>query len=60
MLAYPAAPGIDALLARAAGEKPAVDVTADDGVCHQLWVIDDEATIAAHARGRCFACALYR
>jgi uncharacterized protein (DUF1015 family) len=50
MLAYPAAPGIDALLARAAGEKPAVDVTADDGVRHQLWVIDDEATIAALTR----------
>ena len=47
MLAYPEAPGIDALLARAAAEKPAVDVTADDGVRHQLWVIDDEATIAA-------------
>ena len=50
MLAYPAAPRIDALLARAAGEKPAVDVTADDGVRHQLWVIDDEATIAALTR----------
>ena len=47
MLAYPEAPGIDALLARAAAEKPAVDVIADDGVRHQLWVIDDEATIAA-------------
>ena len=47
MLAYPEAPGIDALLARAAAERPAVDVTADDGVRHQLWVIGDEATIAA-------------
>jgi uncharacterized protein (DUF1015 family) len=47
MLAYAEAPGIDALLARAAGERPAVEVTADDGVRHQLWVIDDEATIAA-------------
>ncbi|MGD1039075.1 MAG: DUF1015 family protein [Roseiarcus sp.] len=50
MLAYPTAPGIDALLARAAAEKPAVDVAADDGVRHQLWVIDDEATIAALTR----------
>jgi uncharacterized protein (DUF1015 family) len=40
MLAYPAAPGIDNLLARAPGKKPAVDVTADDGVCHRLWIID--------------------
>src|SRR5208337_1072497 len=29
MLAYPAAPTIDALLARAAADKPAVNVTAD-------------------------------
>ena len=43
-------PAIDALLARAAAEEPAVDVTADDGVRHQLWVIDDEATIAALTR----------
>jgi uncharacterized protein (DUF1015 family) len=50
MLAYPTAPDIDALLARAAAEEPAVDVAADDGVRHQLWVIDDEATIAALTR----------
>jgi uncharacterized protein (DUF1015 family) len=50
MLAYPEAPMIDALLARAAAETPAVDVTADDGVRHQLWVIDDEAAISALTR----------
>jgi uncharacterized protein (DUF1015 family) len=47
MLAYANAPRIDAVLARAAAEPPEVDVTADDGVRHQLWVIEDEATIAA-------------
>jgi uncharacterized protein (DUF1015 family) len=47
MLAYPETPTIDALLARAAAKTPAVDVTADDGVRHELWVIDDDATIAA-------------
>ena len=47
MLAYPAAPAIDAVLARAAAAKPAVDVTADDGVRHELWLIDDETAIAA-------------
>jgi uncharacterized protein (DUF1015 family) len=47
MLAYPDAPAIDSLLARSAEAKPAVDVTADEGVRHQLWVIADEATIAA-------------
>jgi uncharacterized protein (DUF1015 family) len=59
MLAYPEAPGIDALLARAAAERPAVDVTADDGVRHQLWVIDDEATIAALTRAVDALSALY-
>ncbi|MGC1327694.1 MAG: DUF1015 family protein [Xanthobacteraceae bacterium] len=46
MLGYPTAPQIDALLAAAATGKPDVDVTADDGVRHQLWVIADDAVIA--------------
>jgi uncharacterized protein (DUF1015 family) len=50
MLAYPTAPDIDAKLARAAADRPAVDVTADDGVRHQLWVIDDDTIIAALTR----------
>jgi uncharacterized protein (DUF1015 family) len=50
MIGYPAAPQIDAMLARAATRKPEVDVTADDGVRHQLWVIDDDETIAALTR----------
>ena len=50
MLAYPETPTIDALLARAAAQAPAVDVTADDGVRHELWAIDDDATIAALTR----------
>jgi uncharacterized protein (DUF1015 family) len=49
MAAYPDAPEIDVLLAHAASDEPAVDVTADDGVRHQLWVISDEATIGALA-----------
>ena len=47
MLAYPIAPAVDALLARAASGTPEVDVTADDGVRHQLWVLADDAAIAA-------------
>lgn len=47
MLAYPAAPRIDAVLAEAAAGAAAVDVTADDGVRHQLWVIADTTVIAA-------------
>jgi uncharacterized protein (DUF1015 family) len=47
MLAYPTAPQVDAILARATAGVPNVDVTADDGVRHQLWVIADDADIAA-------------
>jgi uncharacterized protein (DUF1015 family) len=50
MMAYPTAPAVDAMLARAATGNAATDVTADDGVRHQLWVIDDDATIAALSR----------
>ena len=50
MTGYPAAPAIDAMLAKAATGAAAVDVTADDGVRHQLWVIDDAATIDALTR----------
>ena len=45
MSGYPNAPAVDALLAQVASAKPDVDVTADDGVRHQLWVIGDDATI---------------
>jgi uncharacterized protein (DUF1015 family) len=45
MSGYPNAPAIDAMLAQAAAGKPDVDVTADDGVRHQLWTISDDATI---------------
>ena len=50
MTAYPAADRIDALLASAAEHKPQVDVIADDGVGHQLWVIDHEETIGRLTR----------
>jgi len=46
MLAYPAAPTVDAMLAEAAAGAPAFDVTADDGVRHQLWPVDDDAAVA--------------
>jgi uncharacterized protein (DUF1015 family) len=50
MLAYPAAPAIDALIAAGATGTPAVDVTADDGVRHLLWPVEIETTIAALTR----------
>ena len=45
MSGYPNAPEIDAILAQVAAGKPEVEVTADDGVRHQLWTIADDATI---------------
>ncbi len=45
LLAYPDQPDIDRILAEASEGEPVIDVTADSGVRHMLWVIDDEATI---------------
>ena len=50
MIAYPTAPHIDAMLANATKNTPDVDVTADDGVRHEMWVIGDDAAIAAITR----------
>jgi uncharacterized protein (DUF1015 family) len=50
MHAYPSAPQIDSLIARSAEGAPLIDVTADDGVRHQLWIVDDPNTIASITR----------
>ena len=50
MIGYPNAPEIGALLAQASTGTPEVDVTADDGVRHQMWVIADDAMIAKLSR----------
>ena len=50
MVGYPAALAIDAMLAKAAQGTPDVDVTADDGVRHQMWVVSDAAAIDALVR----------
>lgn len=47
MIAYPAAPHIDALIAAAASGTPTVDAIADDGVRHQMWVVSDNDAIQA-------------
>ncbi|MBK6403512.1 MAG: DUF1015 domain-containing protein [Rhodocyclaceae bacterium] len=47
LLAYPASPAADALLAKVSRGDTAAEVTADDGIRHTIWVVDDEATIAA-------------
>jgi uncharacterized protein (DUF1015 family) len=47
MLAYPKAPDVDALLQGGAAGAPDFDVTADDGVRHEMWPVTDAATITA-------------
>ncbi|MHB8534559.1 MAG: DUF1015 domain-containing protein [Sulfuricaulis sp.] len=44
-LTYRHSAAIDALLEKTAGETPEVDVTADDGVRHTLWVMRDRRRI---------------
>jgi uncharacterized protein (DUF1015 family) len=50
MLICPTARAIDAMLSCAAHGDAAADVTADDGVRHQLWVVDEPGQIAALTR----------
>lgn len=45
LLAYPAAPLADALLAQVSFGAPDADVTADDGIRHSIWVVRDVALI---------------
>jgi uncharacterized protein (DUF1015 family) len=45
LLAYKSDPAVDAMLEAVTGDVPAVDLTADDGIGHSLWVVRDDATI---------------
>ncbi|MCI0654305.1 MAG: DUF1015 domain-containing protein, partial [Methylococcaceae bacterium] len=51
LLAYKSEPNLDRILEQVAAFQPLVDVTADDGVRHALWVIDEEDTIAQITAG---------
>ncbi len=46
LVAYPTAPALDALLEDVARGTPDSDVTAEDGVRHAVWPIDDPARVA--------------
>ncbi len=46
-LTYRADRDIDALIARCREKPPLCDFTADDGIGHTLWLVDDPAAIAA-------------
>ncbi|MBA3034786.1 MAG: DUF1015 family protein [Gammaproteobacteria bacterium] len=52
LLAYPASATADALIDAIAQGKAAADVTADDGIRHQIWVLDDAERVDAITR--CF------
>ena len=51
LLAYKSQPDMDAILEAATQSEPVVDVTADDGVRHTFWVIDDDETISSLTAG---------
>jgi uncharacterized protein (DUF1015 family) len=51
LLAYKSQPEIDGILEKIAKSEPVVDVTADDGVQHTFWVVDDDQTIQALTDG---------
>jgi uncharacterized protein (DUF1015 family) len=51
LLAYKSQPDIDAILEAVTSLEPVVDVTADDGVQHTFWVIDDDETIRKLTQG---------
>jgi uncharacterized protein (DUF1015 family) len=46
LLAYPAAPQVDAILSKASCGSPDADVTAEDGIRHTIWVIRDAAVLS--------------
>jgi uncharacterized protein (DUF1015 family) len=50
LLAYPESAQADALIAAATEGGPVADVTADDGIRHQIWVLQDADAIAALGR----------
>lgn len=47
LLAYPSAHEADALLAQASAGAPDADVTAPDGIRHQIWVVRDASLVTS-------------
>ena len=50
LLAYPSHPHVDSLLEGVAGTRPDVDLIADDGIGHGLWVVRDSGQVDAITR----------
>ncbi|MBI2311068.1 MAG: DUF1015 domain-containing protein [Betaproteobacteria bacterium] len=59
LLAYPAAPAIDAMLARVSAAAPDADVTTEEGIRHMIWPVRDPAAIRALTEGFDAMAALY-
>lgn len=59
LLAYPASSTVDELIAHAAQGDPVADVTAEDGIRHEIWIVRDAATITAITRAFEAMAALY-
>ncbi len=51
LLAYKSEANMDAILEAVTKQNPLVDETADDGVQHTFWIIDDDATIEKISAG---------
>jgi len=50
LLAYPSSHGVDSLLISETLRKPDVDLIADDGIEHSLWVVSNDQMIEAITR----------
>ena len=50
LLAYPECPSVDDVLMLIAAAEPELDITAQDGVRHQLWLVSDPALITELTR----------
>ena len=50
LLAYRSRPQVDSLLETIAGARPDVDLVADDGIGHSLWVVRDNEQIDSISR----------
>ncbi len=46
-LVYPSSDAVDSTLARVSNATPDMDVTAADGVRHELWAVSDETTVTS-------------
>jgi uncharacterized protein (DUF1015 family) len=49
-LVYASQPRIDVILAETTSAPPVVDITASDGVRHEIWVLDDAGRVAELTR----------